>query len=280
MTNLQQLRDLADPDTPLTATRQAEIKESVLESIRNETSDRPDGTSARRWSRRASIGFAVGALVVGAGTAAATVFVLDQPDPAQVDQVNAQIGSESPAGEAHFDGWRPELMSESVECRYGGDALVASASDFPLENRMAAENLVEACASAAAETGRTQRADELLCVRDGLAPQPVVLADGSTCEDNPDLRAARTEDLDALNQQRAIDVALLAVPSETGCPTLQEALDWTTNLIAERDLDLEVRVMETPGCFRATTEWSQGVTTVWPAGSAAESDSVPPDGGS
>lgn len=193
--------------------------------------------------------------------------LLLRPDPEQAARV---IEDFSPmVGTVHPLGWRPDLQAEQTNCLLpGADASVQEmlggrpASNFPLGESMTASHLAIACIdndAYASENGYTA-ATATVCVSDeGRHPDPTVIIDGSACASTGSpLRPITEEDLAELNHMRVVEVAFLAVPSESGCPTFSEARDWVNWQITQ--LGIEMNVVEndegTDVCYRGGVVWA------------------------
>lgn len=223
--------------------------------------------STRRRPRRSIATLVAAAVLASAGAVAAGV-AMSRPDKKQSAQVERDFSEQATM---HLDGWRPELAAESVFCLIpGSDQLVTYASDFPLRERLNSDKLVQACAE-----GSASRSDDepvstdppTLCVSEKKAPLAIVGVGGIDCStmavaDGSDgsgveARPIRPEDLDELNLMRAVEVAVLAVPTEDGCPTSEEATTWTEAQLEKSGLgELQINVSdEGDGCYRGRIRW-------------------------
>lgn len=269
--NEEELRAAFPPERHLPVDRRDNIKEMLMEAFQEESS--PAAPASRRPRRRRLAGGAAVAVVVAAfGTAAAAaVLTRDRPDPHEAAVINEEMGSRSPAAGVHLEGWRPELSSETVRCVLPEGVIETWASEFPLEDLLTTEAIVQECASgndlAGNSAGGVPAASASVCATDGTYPMPVVLLDGSTCDNQRQLRTFDDEDLAELNRLRAFDVSVLAVPSEDGCPTADQAMAWAKGRIRELGRSLAVNVMdEGDACYRGVTDWSRRVVIVQAVG--------------
>jgi len=236
-----------------------EILRAILEAP-------PEVRSVGRTPRRAIGGLIAGAVLASAGAVAAAV-MMNGPDPQQSAQVEADLSSEA---KIHLDGWRPELAAEDVVCLFPETeekGLYTSASEFALKERLTSEELARECtegndwASKLAQDGVGPFSVDTatLCIsEEGAYPKAVVGVDGIDCSATPvedylldeqgegvfdengnpvltyvQARVMTPEDLKELNSMRAIEVAVLAVPSEKGCPTNEEATEWAEARLEE-----------------------------------------------
>jgi hypothetical protein len=268
--NDEELRIVRPTERPLPPHRRTEIKEMLMPIIAKDTA------SARRGTRRRITLGAIAALVtVGAATAAAAgVISRDRPDPAQAQTVNREMGSDSPLGEAHIEGWRPELSAETVECVLPkSDHLITLASEFPLEDMLTERHLVDECTAGndLVRSGMTGPVSDVhVCTNSDDYPRPVVLADGTTCAGTGGLRQISPSDLEDLNRRRAFDVSLLAVPSDRGCPTLDQAREWAKEQVDNSEYHLRIDTRgEGAACYRGVTDWSRKVILVQALGPQA-----------
>lgn len=243
------------------------------------TNPTPTGSRERHRSSRRTrrVVILAATLVVATAGVAAAASTLQQPDPEQaatVEDVYSPL-----VGTVHPLGWRPDLQAEVTNCLLpGSDAFVQEmlagrpASGFPLQEALTREHLAATCTdddAYASEHGYTA-ADATVCIADlGQYIQPTVVIDGTDCaEASPELRPLTDQDLATLNEMRAIEVALLAVPSETGCPTLDGAHQWVQQNLTQLGLDLTViETDEGPdSCYRGITNWTLGQVWIEPVG--------------
>jgi hypothetical protein len=234
--------------------------------------------TARRRRRRAVAGALVATALLG-GTALATIR-MSSPDPEQSAQV---VDDFSSVAEVHLDGWRPELAAESVVCLYPETegALFTGANEFPLDEPLTPAKLARECTSNDWAQKLTQDgvgpfavSTATMCVADeGTYPMAVVGVGGIDCTSTPirepvpdvdepvyrdiDSRRMTTEDLEQLNHMRAVEVAVLAVPAEDGCPSSEQATEWAQARLDEYGIeDLEVRQLgQGEGCYRGRVSW-------------------------
>lgn len=261
--NEDELRSARPTERPLPPHRRTEIKEMLMPIIATDTASARPGTR-----RRIALGAIAALVTAGAATAAAAgVISRDRPDPAQAQTVNREMGADSPSGQVHIEGWRPELSAETVECVLPkSDHLITLASEFPLEDMLTERHLVQECTAGndLVRSGMSEAASDVhVCMNDDDYPRPVVLADGTTCADTDDLRPITASDFEDLNRRRAFDVSLLAVPSDSGCANLDQARDWAKEQVdnSEYDLHIDTRA-EGPACYRGVTDWSRKVILV------------------
>lgn len=269
--NEEELRAAFPPERHLPVDRRRDIKEILMQAVQEESSLRATA-SPRPRRRRIAGGVAVAVVVAGLGTAvAAAVLNRDRPDPHEAAVINEEMGSRSPAAGVHLEGWRPELSSETVRCVLPEGVIETWASEFPLEDLLTIEALVQECVSgndlARNSAGGVRAASARVCATDGTYPMPVVLLDGSKCDSQGQLRTFDDEDLADLNRLRAFDVSVLAVPSDDGCPTADQAVAWANRRLRQLGRSLTVNVMdEGDGCYRGVTDWSRRIVIVQAVG--------------
>ncbi len=238
-----------------------------MQAAREESTATP-ALSPRHRRRRLAGGIAVALAVAGLGTAAAaTVLNRDRPDAREAATVNDEIGSRSPSAEVHLEGWRPSLSAERVECVLPSGRIDTAASEFLLEDLLTKDALVEECVAGndlARNSAQALVAESaIVCVNRGIYPKPVVLLDGSSCEDHPQLRRLVDGDVDELNRLRSFDVSFLAVPADDGCAEVGAAVEWVRERIAEFGGGLRIEVMdEGAGCYRGVADWSRKVVII------------------
>lgn len=261
------LRNLMPVEQKLSPQRKQQLKEHIMSDI--ETPVRP---IERKRAKRRLVGGLVAASVLAASTATVAAFWLGGPDPQQSKQVVDKVPN--PVAERYLDGWRPTLRSESVACiGTNSDKLTddretgtTSASEFPLADNLTAELLIKECTSGNDEArlqGGFDPAQASACVRDGDYLLAVVALEGLTCAETGDnVRPIRDSDLVKLNEMRAFEVSVLAIPQQ--CPTLEQATKWARKQVALRDEDLKVREVagDPAGCFGGTTYWDLGQVIV------------------
>lgn len=263
----EDLRDLMPAERWLPPHRKRQLKERLMHDIAAE--DTP--SRRRRPSRRLTGGLVAAAVLATSGAAAAALGFNGRPDPEQAGQV---VENNATAAQVHLDGWRPELRSESVAC-IGPDSNKLTdpretgntpASEFPLEDNLTAELLIEECTSGndwARSQGGFDPQQALACVRDGDFLLAVVTLEGIDCADAGDgVRPITDDDLARLNEMRALEVAVLANPNE--CPSLDEAVDWSHVRVDEHGEQLNVRGVtgNSNGCFGGVTYWDRGEVIV------------------
>ncbi len=248
-----------------------------MKAIQSETT-----LSRRRPTRVPALALAL--TVVGFGAAAAAAFIVtrDRPNPRESAAVNSAIGSASPAAGAHLAGWRPELSAERVRCVLPGGTVDTVASEFPLQGLLTRERIATECATGndvARSAGALPASSAMLCATasSDFYPMPVVHFDGSACSVHPGLRDLTDTDLATLNRLRAFDVAFLAVPSSSDCPTVDQATEWTKARMREYGGGLTLQVVDTDAagdaCYRATVDWERRTVFV------AAMQVPPPTGG-
>lgn len=223
----------------------------------------PSHRAPRRRSRRAVSGLLAAAVLVSAGTVAATVS-LTRPDPEQAAQVEREYSEQATV---HLDGWRPELDAETVLCVFPEplESLETQASEFSLKHRMTSKDLAWECTEGndvARIDGPFAIHSSTACViHEGAYPKAVVGVGGVGCP-SPS-RPITQEDLDELNRMRAIEVAILAVPSENGCPTSEQATEWAEARLAEYGVTgLAIETSGGGGCHRGLVYWQSGQVSI------------------
>ena len=164
------------------------------------------------------------------------------PDPANVTRVAEVFKARS---RAHTPGWRWGLRAEDVQCYFAdGSAMQTSASEFPMEQALTAEHLVQECSQgndAARMVGGLDGTGARVCIGGGDYPAAAVTLDGRSCEAvDPGLRPVTDADLAELNRMRAIEAALLAAPQD--CLTEEQSVAWAEHVVAVQDLGLDVEV--------------------------------------
>lgn len=257
------LHGLMPAERRLSPERKQQIKEQLMQKVQPE----PQPAKGRR-GRRVAAGLAATAVLATGGIAAAGVF--GGPDAEQAAQV---IENSEDAASVHLDGWRPALRAESVACIGSDQSPLAdpresgntSASEFPLEEMLTAEHLVEECTEGtdwARVNGGFDPEQATTCVRDGRYPLAVVALDGLSCaEVGTDVRAITQEDLATLNRMRGLEVAILANPDD--CPRMDSAVQWAETQVEAHGEPLAVRANDDngDGCFGGRTYWEHG--EVW-----------------
>ena len=261
------LRAVLPPERRLPAERRNEIKEMLMQAVREDSSPIFAESPTRR-RRRLAGGVAVALVVVGLGTAAAaTVLNRDRPDAGEAATVNDEIGSGSSVAEVHLGGWRPELSAERVECVLPTGRVDTSASEFPLEDLLAKDALVQECVAGndlARNSAQPLNSDSaVVCVEKSGYPKPVVLLDGSGCVDHRQLRTLADGDLKELNRLRSFDVSFLAVPADDRCADMDAAVEWARARVAEFGGGLTIEVMEEGvACYRGVADWTRQVVVI------------------
>lgn len=260
--NEEDLRSGIPAERRLPPARRAEIKETLMATMFEGPSQ-----VKRPRRRRAALGAIAIIATAGVATAAAAAVInRDRPDPVQAEAVNRELGSDSPAGAVHTEGWRPELSAETVECVLTGGTTQTFASEFPIEQQLTEQHLVDECTSGN-DLVRSGMSGEptapVLCAKEGDYPQPVVLANGATCASTSNLRTLTAADMNDLNQRRAFDVSILAVPSDHGCPTLEEAAAWAKRQVNDSGYHLTIDTRsEGRACYRGVTDWARRIILV------------------
>lgn len=277
----------------------SEAKKTLFQELRAAQASRaatPDPARRRPVSRRRAIGGLItAAVLVSAGTVAAAV-TMSRPDPKQSAQVEDDFSSDA---KIHLEGWRPELSAEDVVCLFPETekGLDTSASEFPLKQRLTSEELARECtegndwASKLAQDGVGPFSVDTatLCIsEEGAYPKAVVGVGGIDCSTTPvedflldeqgdvvvdengnpvlkyiQARAMTPDDLKELNSMRAIEVAVLAVPSEDGCPTSEQATEWAEARLKEFGVSgLDIRSSGGgDGCYRGRISWNTGFSS-------------------
>jgi hypothetical protein len=216
----------------------------------------------RRWA------YATGtALLIGTGAAgAAFASGNDGPSPRHAHSVEHALDDH---GAIHAPGWRQELDAETVQCfrstNDGPPQLIVrtKASEFPIEELLTRERLVDECAlgtDAARQIGGFDPAGASTCVsRSAVRVAAVVL--GGDCGE---LAKMTDDDLRRLNELRAVEVAMLAIPSATECPTIAEATKWARHQLIEADVQASVSVMDEGdrACYRPVAYWDDAQVLV------------------
>jgi hypothetical protein len=210
----------------------------------------------RRWA------LATGSALLIGGVAAGAAVAVDDDSPKPQDALAVEQALTPPDGEIHLPGWRQELSAESVQCFVGMDEgpprllVRTQASEFPLEELLTRERLVDECASGndAARQGQgldTEGAST--CVSRSSGRTAVVILSGSCGE----LSRLTDDDLARLNRLRALETAMLAVPSALGCPTQDQATQWAEDRLAEFDVAASVSLMDEGdrACYRPVAYW-------------------------
>jgi hypothetical protein len=161
------------------------------------------------------------------------------PDPAHVARVQEIFAG---VAGAHTSGWRWPLRAEDVVCWFPEGPMMTSASEFPLDEAMVGQHLVDECTAgndwASTQQG-AQTSPAVPCAIGDDAPGLHVLLDGRACEDiGPGAHALSDADMANVNRLRAVEVAILAAPQD--CATAQEAIVWAEAVVTRNSLDLEV----------------------------------------
>lgn len=261
--NDHDLQDLLPAERRLSPEHKQQIKERLMQQVQSEAQP-----ATRGRGRRAVAGLAAAAVLATGGIAAAGAF--GGPDAEQAAQV---IENSEDAAVVHLEGWRPALRAESVACIDSGRSALTdpresgntSASEFPLEEMLTVERLVEECTAGtdwARVNGGFDPEQATTCVRDGNYPLAVVALDGLSCaEAGTDVRSITQDDLATLNRMRALEVAILANPDE--CPSMDSAVQWAETQVEAHGEPLAVRANDDngDGCFGGMTYWEHG--EVW-----------------
>lgn len=254
--------DLRNAGPPAMAPeRHDALRARLLDEITAERSSVSRSAAVPRRARRHRRGVVAGAafvVVAVSATAAAAMAGWLRPDPEEARQVLDRAESQV---EWHNPGWRPELMSEQVQCSSTPEVAPefnAFASDFPLTNAITAHDYLRACTAKAPTLGTApESSSPALCARPGPEiPELVVTFDGGCA--GRGLSNIDDTDLAALNAARRMEVSLLAFPEE--CPTRDEAANWVRRQIATDDMPL--RLVDGP----------QGSTTTTVSGAADTRD--------
>jgi hypothetical protein len=279
-----EFRSLRPSRRDLSADRHRQLEEATMTLIKSEPTQEPTDRPPRRSRLTRRTALIAAAIVVGTASVAGAAITLLGPDPEQAAQV---VDDFSPAiGTIHPLGWRPDLQAEQTNCLLpGADAFVQEmlggrpAYDFPLDEPLTEHHLAVACTeddAYASENGYTA-ATATVCVSDtGRHPEPTVVIDGSACASvGRDLRPITDQDLAELNQMRAVEVAFLAVPSESECPTFIEARAWVNQQNSQFGTDLiVVELDEGSGvCYRGSVVWVNDEVLVTSVGPGPQSTS-------
>lgn len=194
---------------------------------------------------------------------------LGLPDAADAAVVEKALDD---GGAVYRDGARLPLDAEKIWCALPPGSGTSSATDdesFTVEvataglaytDAVTAATMAGACTSTGIPTPVELDADDaVVCAADrAWLPVMTVLLDGRSCAD-ADVRPAEDDDLARINQARAVEVRLLAVPTDDGCATLEEAMAWAEARSEDLPTELAVRPFdEGPGCYRPGTFWGRG----------------------
>lgn len=233
--------------------------------IRNQAQRQPRSGAARAaMPRKRLVGLMAAVMALSGGVATASGIF--QPDPADI---RVFLDEHAEQAKSHIDGWRPELRAESVVCAYrDGTEVMVLASDFPLDEAMTAEHLVNACELGNDFVADLEQAPSGYTVCEGVIdPEearfrlsaaelpdpsrtlPVVLGWNGPCADatttaTTDVALRPLTSLDDLNHLREIEVGLRAVAIER-CLTHDEA--WTMAEQTSDELDGEWPVISGEG---------------------------------
>lgn len=191
--------------------------------------------------------------------------------PAEADAVVVQRALDN--DEIFHEGTRFPLDAESVSCVYPrgsgmtldpgsvGFTVGLPASDGALAEAVTTEHMAVACIGNGVVSSVELRAEAaVICAVDGAwVPEVTVLLDGRSCPEI-DARPIDDGDLAVINQARAVEVRLLAVPSDDGCVTLEAAMEWARAHSQGLPTDLAVRAFDegVPACYRPVTYWAAG----------------------
>lgn len=147
-------------------------------------------------------------------------------------------------------GYPPQPAANEADCLgpnpvgFGESEPVASPDELPLTDELTAEAITQACLDSYYYGQTGARADAELCVRGGLFPRPVVAIEWSCDAAGEGLRPLGGDDLARLNAMRAVEVSLMADP--TDCPTADDTVAWAERILAEQELALTVHVHNEP----------------------------------
>lgn len=223
------------------------------------------GTEPPTGRRRRIVGLATAAaLVIGGSVATATG--LSRPDPEQARQVQDTFTEEAVI---HLGNWRPALDAEQVTCRYRDTGQVSEthASEFPLDEPLTEDELIQECTTgtdiARGATGDVASEPATVCARErNPYPRPVVAVGAVECREQ-ELEPLRATDLEEINRMRAIEVTVLAVPSDDECPSFDEARTWAGERLAAHGEAIEFEAFDPPGpgCWRPKINWERGFFT-------------------
>lgn len=228
-------------------------------------SGRPETTPSRPVRRGRSLMMAGAvAAVIGTASVAAAYVSLTRPDPNQAATIveHAQI-----AAAAHNPGWRPPLDAESVDCDAPGDDVDfnAYASARPLADAVEQNQLLETCVAKNREFDQVASNAAVVCARpEALLTRPIVVLGDGDCA-SLDLEGFDREDLETLNQARAVEVALLAV--DDACPSRPQVVEWVDGQLTALDSGLALVDSRAEGsppqvCFGTYVNWTAGTATV------------------
>ena len=238
------------------------LRMQLMATIR---SGRAETTPTRpgRQGRALVVAGAVAA-VIGTATVAAAYASLTRPDPKQAATIveHAQV-----AAAAHNPGWRPPLDAESVDCDAPGDDVDfnAYASARPLAEAVEQSQLLETCVAKNREFDQVASDAAVVCARpEALITRPIVVLSDGGCA-SIDLEDFDREDLETLNQARAVEVALLAV--DDPCPSRPQVLGWVDGQLDALGSDLALVDSRAEGsppqvCFGTYVNWTAGTATV------------------
>jgi hypothetical protein len=216
----------------------------------------------RRWAYATGTVLLIGTGAVGAALASGN----DGPSPTHAHTVEEALDDH---GRVHLPEWRQELNAETVQCfrsvQDGPPQLIVrtKASEFPMSELLTRERLVDECAGgtdAARQVGGFDRDGASTCVSRSAARVSAVVLGG----DCGDLITMTDDDLRRLNELRAVEVAMLAVPSATECPTVTEATEWARLQLTEADVEASVSVMDEgdQACYRPVAYWDDAQVLV------------------
>lgn len=199
----------------------------------------------------------------------------DLPDlPAVPTEADAAVVQRALGNEEIFlAGARIPLDAELISCVYPrgsgmtldpgsvGFAMDLPASDGALAGALTTEHMAVACTGGGVVSPVELRAEEaVVCATDGAwVPEVTVLLDGRSCAE-VDARPIDDGDLAVINQARAVEVRLLAVPSDDGCVTMEMATEWARTHSEGLPTELVVRSFDEgePACYRPVTYWARG----------------------
>ncbi|HYI60640.1 MAG TPA: hypothetical protein VEW93_02415 [Acidimicrobiales bacterium] len=201
---------------------------------------------------------------------------LPRPGAADAAAVTEALGDEV----IFAEGGRSSLDAELVRCLVPEHAAPLSEAGpvtrgsvvigtYALEpafgEAMTARHLAQACLDQATQGTDLGLDDAELCRPGGDAfPRPSVILDGPACAElGAGVRPLDVDGLVRLNEARAAEVGILAVPADDGCPTLEAARSWAEDhldgLLAGATIDV---TDEGAGCYRPSVAWDHDTVTV------------------
>lgn len=136
--DLIQRLQAADPASDADFSADSPDARRLLERINDDSASEESGQRSRTTRTLAL----AAALLVGS-TVAAAAAGLFSPDPADLNTILERAADHA---DVHGPGWRPLLNTEAVQCVYeGGGGASTYASEFPLDEPLTVDHLVEEC---------------------------------------------------------------------------------------------------------------------------------------